>query len=580
MKKIKFNSEKFLKIFTIAIYTIALLIYEIGICNGDIIKNFIQNNQMGYNFSLSRIVLYVIFYIVLFKYIDKLIPIAKKGLDNKYRKAILVAYSVLLVIVSIYVLIRWISVIKAWNLIIALLMGLVFVIYVSSDYIKNVIVLTFTFGVLFTFTTDFNHAIDEKKHMMSAINIAGGNINYAKNPKYDAAYHNIIFNCDIDSFLQFYGKKYNLELRDDWNITDETYIYYVCSSPAEYNPILYTPSVIGILFTRILGGSIADVYVTARLFNLFAYALMLIAILKLLPYKQKIFFIIYTIPFQILLAASLSVDGICIGILGLFIAYCLKLSEVDYKAIKLKQILTIMIMFAFCLLAKNLAYIAIILFIFVLPIFKILKNNKKNLPILCTIIIIATVVCGVLLLNKFNSTTQSGGDPRGGDTSVTRQIEFLLSSPINIINVGFSHVANSLLNFNWYTYMSHGAFFGKYSNQIWLMEMVFIIYVCVTDNSKKIKLRTVIVSLITFAAVFGSTSLMLYLAFTPVGQINISGYQPRYIIPIIPVILMLINSSRYLNKSTKEQEEKNNINITLTVGAFMVLHLFCLVYVI
>ena len=42
----------------------------------------------------------------------------------------------------------------------------------------------------------------------------------------------------------------------------------------------------------------------------------------------------------------------------------------------MKQILTLMVLFALCLLAKNLAYCAIILFIFVLPIFKILKNNK------------------------------------------------------------------------------------------------------------------------------------------------------------------------------------------------------------
>lgn len=85
-----------------------------------------------------------------------------------------------MIITIIYVLIRWISIYKALTLTITLLMGLLFIIYVTSDYIKNVILITFTLGVVFTFSTDFNHAIDEKKHIMSASNISAGNLNYVK----------------------------------------------------------------------------------------------------------------------------------------------------------------------------------------------------------------------------------------------------------------------------------------------------------------------------------------------------------------------------------------------------------------
>ena len=42
---------------------------------------------------------------------------------------------------------------------------------------------------------------------------------------------------------------------------------------------------------------------------------------------------------------------------------------------------------------------------------------------------------------------------------------------------------------------------------------------------------------------------MLYLTFTPVGQINISGYQPRYVTPLLPMVLMLINNKRFIGKS-------------------------------
>ncbi len=577
LKKINFEKKQILKILTIAIYVVSILIYEIGICNGQALFN---NEKISYNFSLCRVVIYAIFLLLLFKNIDKFTANAIDSLKLKSKKVILGIYIPVAIITIIYVLIKWISIYKALTLTLVLLMGLLFIIYISSDYIKNTIILTCTLGIMFTFTTDFHHSIDEKKHIMSAVNLANGNFNYAKKPLNEPAYNNIIFNCDIDSFIQFYARRYEPALTDEWNRTEDTELYYICSSPADYNFVLYIPSALGINFSRLLGGSIADTYITGRLFNLITYAIMIIVILKLLPYKKKIFYIIYMIPFTLLLAASYSVDGICIGLIGIFLAYCLKLSEIDYKEIKLKQIITTMILFALCLLAKNLVYCTVIIFVLILPIFKILKNNKKSLPIIISIILIAALACGALLLNKLGATTSSGGDPRGGETSVSGQINFLLSSPINIIKVGFEHVMNSVLNFNWYTYLNNSNFFGKYFAQIFFLEMIFIIYVCITDNSQKIKTRTTIVSLITFIITYIATSIMLYLTFTPVGQINISGYQPRYLTPILPIVLMLINNKRYINKSSKEEEEIVDINVSLISGLIIIIDLFCLTYVI
>lgn len=577
LKKINLKNRKVLKILTIAIYLISILIYEIGICNGEAL---FKNETISYNFSLCRTVIYLIFLILLIKNINRFIENAIASLELKVKKIVLGIYIPVTIITIIYVLIRWISIYKALTLTIALLMGLLFIIYISSNYIKNTIIITFTLGIVFTFATDFNHAIDEKKHIMSAVNLANGNFNYSKNPLNEPAYNNIIFNCDIDSFIQFYSKKYEPALTDEWNRTEETEMYYICSAPTDYNFVLYIPSALGINFSRLLGGSVADTYITGRLFNLITYAIMIIAILKLLPYKKKIFYIIYMIPFTLLLAASYSVDGFCIGLIGIFIAYCLKLSEIDYKEIKLKQILTLMILFALCLLAKNLVYCTVILFVLVLPIFKILKNNKKSLPVIISIILIAILICGALLLNKLEATTSSGGDPRGGQTSVSGQINFLLSSPFNIVEVGFEHIMNSVLNFNWYTYLNNSNFFGKYFAQIFFLEMIFIIYVCVTDNSKKINTRTTIVSLITFIITYAATSIMLYLTFTPVGQINISGYQPRYLTPILPIVLMLTNNKRYIGKSSKEQEEVIDTNVSLISGFIIIIDLVCLIYIV
>ena len=114
---------------------------------------------------------------------------------------------------------------------------------------------------------------------------------------------------------------------------------------------------------------------------------------------------------------------------------------------------------------------------------------------------------------RLGRAAADGGDIRGGETSLVGQAKFLLESPLNIVKVGFEHIMNALLNYNWYTDLNHATFFGKYSTQIFFMELIFIIYISCTDEYVEIKKRTQIVSIITFLGVFASTSLMLYLTF-------------------------------------------------------------------
>ena len=563
-----------MKIFAIVSYAICTLIYELGICN---------YNTTEYNFSMCRIVLYLLMFILLIKYINKFSVDALESLKLKSKKIIIGIYIPIMILLIIYVALKWISIYKILTLVIALIMGLVCIVYLSADSIKNVIILTFTLGIVFTFATDFQHAIDEKEHIMTAANISEGNLDYEDNPLNIQTFNNIIFNCDMDSFAQFYSKKYDADPTTDWKLEEITEFYYICSAPIGYNPILYLPSAMGITFAKVLRGSIADAYITGRLFNLITYAIIVIAILKILPYKKKIFYHIYMIPFVLLLSASYSIDGICIGILGLFIAYCLNLSEKDYKEIKLKQILILAFLFLLCLIVKNLSYCAIITFILVLPIFKILKNNKKNMPILIVLMIIAIIMGLIVALNKVNSIITSGGDPRLGDTSAIGQLQYLINSPMNIIKVCLQNCMNTILNFEWYTYLNNYKFFGTYFKQIFFWQMLFILYVCLTNNKEKINKRISIVSILTFLSVLGTTGIMSYLCFTPVGQIDIVGFQPRYLLPIFPIVLMLLGNmikteqTEKTEKMENQEQYKKDVNEYLVSALFIIVDLICLI---
>lgn len=557
------NKKEILEILTIASYILSIAIYEIFICNGD---------RSGiYNFSLCRIVLYIIFLVLLIKFGNRFTIEAIETMNTKIKKNVFVLYATISIVVIIYILSKWTSAYKIAMLMITLLMGAIFIVYVSKNCIKNTIITICTLGMIFTVTTSFHHGLDEKKHAMSAINLAFGNFNYAQRPLNEPAFNNIIFNCNFTQYSKFFAEKYEPNLTEYWGNTKNEELYYLSSSPADYNFMLYMPAAIGMRLAYLLGGSIADVYIMGRLFNLITYGVLVIVILKILPSKQKIFSIVYLLPMSLLLAASYSIDGLCISIIGIFIAYCLRI-EKKYEKIGIKQILILLFLLGLCLLAKNLAYFAVAVFVLILPVIKILKNNKEKLPIIITIIVSLIIICALLLMYKLNTMVINGeADARGGETNGKTQIEFLLENPINIVKVLFHHTMNSILNFHWYSQLNQEEFFGRYYEQIFFLELIFLIYVSVTDNSEQVNFRVKIVSILTFFAVFFSTSLMLYINFTPVRTIGINGYQTRYILPILPIILMLFNKkdNRYRN---------NNIYVYISSGALILIDLICAVY--
>ena len=80
-------------------------------------------------------------------------------------------------------------------------------------------------------------------------------------------------------------------------------------------------------------------------------------------------------PMLLALASVYSPDGIGTALVALFIAYCLKLHEKDNFNIKEISILLLLLILAASI--KSVGYIGISLIIFVLPLKKIIKQNKK-----------------------------------------------------------------------------------------------------------------------------------------------------------------------------------------------------------
>lgn len=557
----KIINKKSITVCTILIYLLMICIFEIGYCNSNFfINQLVNKTTISYNFSLVRIIFYLLTFIIYIIVKDKFIEEAMKVANNEYKRFFIyisIVISILIFVFYTIVVIHNPYLIRSMTIgMMTVLMFTIFIIYVSNHVIKNLILVMATFGILFCITTRFNHALDEKKHFMTAFNIANFNLDYEKSPITDEqieALPQLTKFVNIDAFLE---GKYEPKITEEVNIED------VPSTPTNYPFFSYLFSAFGIWCAKTIGGSIIDIYIIGRIFNLLLYGILITIAVKLLPFKKNILAIICCMPMLLLLAASYSIDGFCVGVVFIFIAYCMKIYK-QCNTISWKQCIILTILFIIMLTAKSMAYMFVCIIVLMLPILKTLKENKKLLPIIITIailLLIAMIWTGLYIKN-----TKLNADTRGGNTNVAEQLNILLKHPKHDIKLAMNQLKDTILSFQWYTMLHQNVFFTADSPCMMFIMMLFILYISITEDDENFKIKDKIIMIISFFAVVAMTSMALYLTFTEIGSLHVAGYQTRYIFPILPLILFPISS----DKIKVKKSENRRMNIAIISGIFL-----------
>ena len=138
----KIFSRRNITIYTLLVFIATMIIFEIGFCNVQVIHQVFNSQEIEYNFSPCRIVVYLIFIILYCIFKNKFLETAEETFKNKTKRIITYIVMAISAISCIYFLIfvkrsgidfvRYGSV----RIIISLLTTL-FIIYVSKDISKN-----------------------------------------------------------------------------------------------------------------------------------------------------------------------------------------------------------------------------------------------------------------------------------------------------------------------------------------------------------------------------------------------------------------------------------------------------------
>lgn len=542
---------KKLKIITMTLVIICMLIYEFGFCN---LYNILKGT---YSLSLFRIIIYFAIILLCLKFLKKIVEKSMNTLKSK--KNLIIVYILATLVYTLYIIIKQEELGRILLTIMAELLGMLFIIYITNNFIQNIIVTTLTFGVMFSLTNNVFHIMDEKQHFNSALNLAYCNFNYIEEPLGDFKFNEIDQETPMEHFVMGYSNEpYKMEM--------ENLEFDVKSVPMDYNPILYIPCAIGINIARLFNGTMLDVFLAGRIANLLAFSGLLILIFKLLPFRKDTFYCTYLLPQSVALAASYSIDGLTVGILGVFIAYTLKLYKENDDRITIKQFVILISLFIICLLSKHGVYLAICIIVFILPIIKSVKKEKRIIALIIGILLIAGITGG-LKLNSIAKNTS--GDGKILDTSPKIQLEFIINNPHILLKVYKECFNSTIFSLQYYEGLNSIYFMGNEYKIIAFLLFAFCLYTVTNDGTYNFSKKEKIIFIITFMVNFLIGTMTLYLLHTPPYTIGIYGYQVRYLVPVLPLILMCIDSKN----SNRQNCDGSYSTTSKNIGLFMLVDL-------
>lgn len=414
----------------------------------------------------------------------------------------------------------------------------------KNDLSKLFIIIMIPVGLIFMMCMLPDFIPDEQAHFQRAYQVSWFHLS--------TGIHGLI---DSDYSIMKFSSYKNIFSYINFNPNPTYKIYHEACA---YNFTCYIIPAVVLALGRLFHFSLYLSYYLGRMANLILYITLISYAIKITPKGKKIFFVLGFNPMFIHLAGSYSADVLVTSISVLSVAYGLYLFEKD--VITKKDVIIVMTMI-FVIAVTKYVYLPIFgIYFAIIP--KLMKMPKTNWFLLVGCACVGLVYVYISL--KLNSNTEVIASQKeyyeAANVDGTRQLEFLLSSKLNVLRVLKCTFEAKILYY-----------FDNFINrlgwlQIFINEFSFVFYYIIlflaafVENTKlNIKNRiwfAVIGIVISVLVVMG-----LYLYFTPVGWMTSEGVQGRYFIPCSVLFLLAISNGLL---------KKLDNNILFTVSVFVI----------
>ena len=408
------------------------------------------------------------------------------------------------------------------------------------------IILSLVFGIMFSILIPLYQVPDEETHINSIYSFLGEEKNFLSETEYYG---------DTSRITNNYQEKVNLEKYFDFskkiNVLEE--VKFV-----DFHIVRYLPQTIGIIISEIFNFPIVVSITLSEILAVLFYTTICLIALKKMPIKKEILMMIMLLPMSVQQMGSFSYDMILNAFSFLFIAYILHL-KLEKEKIKNIDLIKLIMMIGIIAIVK-IPYILLGLLIFTLPrekIFFLSKFKKKKINWLLFMLI--TLLFGIVFYKYLITISYVKVilafvlNPVGGVKLILRTI---------LHSIKF-YITTLLGNFGWFDVPVFNGFY--------VFIIFSILFVSLLSNydkkifNQKEKLFILIFAIIFFFIIMISmfdwtlyynginTSNFTILDYTNyISSLKyILGVQGRYLIPIVPLLLILINFDINIKNKSK-----------------------------
>ena len=441
------------------------------------------------------------------------------------------------------------------TIIILIRLGVIFFKKLQTNLENMYLILSLFIGIIFIFIFPPLHVPDEFSHFVKTYQTSYI-FEDTNEIKKDAIY--VYLPQNLNNFLTKYGSQ---TLNYDYVIQPKTYFSDIIKftnycklskTPTWYSlkyssAISYLPGTIISIIARISKMPIILLNYFSKLFTFVISTLMCYYAIKIAPKFKKIFFVVPLLPIFIQQSFGFNVDWLTNSTFALILASILKwmFDSKNFGRRDLIILVFLSIILGFC----KFGYFPIAILLFLI---KTNNNNKLEKHIKLSIgIILVLLPIAVLFINRLSSSNLQ--------SSISRDIipiSMLWSNPKMIISIlietfkirlDLDLFRGLITGFGWSTIWSNSLFVF-----VSLVVLICLLFCDDKDNAKLTKKQKLLffISFVSICAIIYGAMLF---GWTEMGSMSIDGLQPRYFIPAVMLLYILLqNGIIYINIKNKK----------------------------
>lgn len=306
-----------------------------------------------------------------------------------------------------------------------------------------------------------------------------------------------------------------------------------------YTVISYVPHTIVLALLKAFDTPPLFMMYMLRLCSLFLYTGLIYTAIKITPVKKDLFLLVSIAPLPLYLSSTINTDHFVIGLSFLLTAYVLKLGDKKYIGKKqLSVFIVLMLLICIC----KFTYLPLVLLYFVIP-----KENYESQKTWKSAFWLMLVLCLTWIIGFILYTTHIFiGIFSYYNKNVADSILFILQHPADYLVCLVKTIAANSVEYSQRILSDFGC-----SDTNVNPSFIYGYFILLISNAlfcdkqeKPFSQKTKIIFAAIFLSVLVLTLTANYIIFAFDSNNLITGFKGRYLLPVLPLILMMFDNKR------------------------------------